>query len=352
MFESIRETVAALAQSSKFISFFDGAHVELSDGRRLKLQIKETYRSFRPVGLRLSRFAFVTTVVADDITGFGYGEANSKLLAIQKSISEAVERVVYKAMKTTSIGTSNSNGWAAHVDKPSAQNSAFMELVERDAVLTHWLCRKPLVEINPATFPAWLKSWTTTELSQSSSFKHLRILVTQNGFVPTIMTVLLNDVGNGVISHASHKTIETALFQALTESCRIAQIVQDPMLIEKSSKLISANEEKTFLPEDHAAVYAHHLAVPSWMFGHEMPFHVVRDAWKEAYDKFSPMDLGLKFHTITRKPLWVGYATSERTQGLYFGRTSEAAAKGLLNLSRLRSVMPTGEFNPLPHCVP
>ena len=84
-------------------------------------------------------------MVAGDIQGPGYGEANSKLLAVQKSIAEGVERIIFKALRETPGGTLTSNGWAAHID--DGCESAISELIERDAVLTHWLCKKPMTEV-------------------------------------------------------------------------------------------------------------------------------------------------------------------------------------------------------------
>lgn len=349
--KSIFEELAALAQSHRFAAYYEGVQTHLPDGRVVTVKIADTRKSDVPEGLRHSKHSYVTKVIAGDFTGFGYGEANSKILALQKSIAEGVERVLYFAVKGTSIGTQSSNGWAAHISEHDAQESAYFELLERDAVLTHWLCKKPMTEIEFATLPTAFRTWAQSD-ARSTQYSRLRVLVTNKGLLPAIVVVLQDESGRGVISCANGRSIEHAIFRALTECCRIAQIVTRPTLIRSSEELAVGTSNSDFSPEDHAAVYAHHLVVPSWLFGTEKSFQTAESAWRIAYREFRPESLGLRFQIVTKAPLVVGYATSNNIQNLFFGRTQDAASKGLLNLARLRSVMPDGDFNLLPHCVP
>ncbi|MBI3557687.1 MAG: YcaO-like family protein [Deltaproteobacteria bacterium] len=174
MRESIAE-IFAIAKSSRFTAYEQGVLVHLPTGENVTVKIERTTKSLRPVGLRFSTFAFVTEVSAGAARGFGYGEAPTQLIALQKSIAEGVERAIYKALKGTPHGTPNSNGWAAHINRERAVESAVDELAERDAVLVHWLRKIPMKEITPATWPIRIVRWTQTELFLSPKFNQLRV---------------------------------------------------------------------------------------------------------------------------------------------------------------------------------
>ncbi len=353
MLVQLREDLQAFLQSRRFTPYLEGTAVELPDGRSLTLKVAEVQRSVRNSGFKHARYSFITKMTGGQFIGHGFGEAESKLLAFQKSLSEATERVVLQAAAGTSYGTTTSSGWAAHTSEKAARKSAFFELLERDAVLTHWLCKRPMLEIVPESLPHAIRDWAQTELAQSPRFQRLRVLVADQGYFPAVTVLLQSTDSFGAISHASDGSLDKAVYRALSEASRIAQLVEHPELIQSSASLVEMNPPmKAILPDDHAAVYAHHLPVPEWLFGPQAEWATAARAWNDRARGLSADQLGLKFHVVAKAPLVVGYATSHLVQHLYFGRTKEAASQGWLNLERLRSVMPTGDFNPLPHFVP
>ena len=79
--------IAARFRSGRFTPFLSGVEVELLGGQKVPLKIMRTVRSIRPPGLRFSKFSFITEVTAGKHVGFGFGEAESKLIALQKSVA-------------------------------------------------------------------------------------------------------------------------------------------------------------------------------------------------------------------------------------------------------------------------
>jgi hypothetical protein len=341
--------VAAVLQSRRFTPFLDGVEIATSSGHTYLVKIKKTSNSIRPVGFRFSKYSFTTEVTAGDCAGTGYGEADSKLLAFQKSVAEAVERVIYRISKKSGVRAISTNGWAAHVSRGHAFSSALEELLERDAVLVHWLAKSPFDEIREETWPTWLKAWTTSELSLAKRFNRLRILKSHLGHMPTITTILLDANGFGVVSHSAGKQIEEALKRALAETCRIAQIA-----LQSSSDIAAENmtiDTPLVEPEDHAMFYAHRQQLPDWIFGKKSDWKVSAHEWSKARAGFNPKSIEPVFHEVATSPLSIGYATSPLVQNLYFGTSADAQQKSLLNLKRLQQVR-FGNLNPMPHFIP
>lgn len=348
---SFRSEILAVANSRKIAAFVTGSRLSLPNGENIFVRVKNTFRVQRSPGFRFSKYSYVTEVQAGEQIGFGYGEAESQLIAFQKSIVEGVERAIYLTAKTHSFGTSTSNGWSAHINAKLAYKAALEELHERDAVLVHWLCHKPFCEIDPATFSAWLTNWIKEELSLHPIFNRLRILLTTAGNIPVIMTLLQSHDGRALISQSSGSTLEAAIYKALAETCRIGEIANIGRF-QKSSKKLMNDEIEEFSPEDHAMVYAYHLPVPAWVFGPTKTWQEAAKQWKSEYQIFHSRSSKTNFKTIVDGPIVVGYCESENVQNLFFGRTIDAKSKGLLNLSRLESVRQSGALCLLPHCVP
>jgi hypothetical protein len=341
--------VAAVLQSRRFTPFLEGVEITTSSGHKYLIKIKKTSNSIRPVGFRFSKYSFTTEVTAGDYAGTGYGEADSKLLAFQKSVAEAVERVIFRISKKSGVHTISTNGWAAHISRRHAFSSALEELLERDAVLVHWLAKSPFDEIREETWPAWLKAWTTSELSLAKRFNRLRILKSRLGHMPTITTILMDANGFGVVSHSAGKKMESALCRALAETCRIAQIA-----LQSTNDIAAAGattEISLIGPEDHAMFYAHKQQLPDWIFGDKSDWRTSANEWSNARAEFNPKSVEPVFHEVTSSPLVIGYVTSPLVQNLYFGTSNEAKQKSLLNLKRLQQVR-FGNLNPMPHFIP
>lgn len=344
--------ITAVARSGRFTPYIQGVPVTLPTGETLTIKIEKTERSVRPVGLRFSEFAFVTEVSAGKHLGVGYGESSYHLPALQKSIAEGVERAVYLALKGTSYGSPNSNGWAAHLSRDKAHDAAADELLERDAILVHWLSQKPWTEIGRETWPSWLTNWTDTELQLSPLFNRLRILIATDGYLPALTTVLLSEDDHAVLSHATADSIDVALAKALAETCRIAQIAMENDSTETARNLGASFSSGAPGPEDHALYYAFHEKFPDWVFGHRLDWKTAKSQWRVNRRKFRKFSIQSRFHEIASGPLTVGYATSKQVQGLFFGGTTQAQATGLINSHRLRAAGYQGDLNLMPHCVP
>jgi hypothetical protein len=343
---AITNELLAIARSGKFTAFLSGVEVTLFDGHRVLVRVKRSVRATRPVGLRFSQYSFVTEVSAGEFVGFGYGEAPTKMLAIQKSIAEGIERAIYQSSKSF-VGAVSSNGWAAHLNVKLARQSATEELIERDAVLLHWLSSTPMKELSRESFPRWLQKWTNEELSLSPTFNRLRILISHLGFGPSVTTVIQSGDNFGVISHASSKTLESALEKALAETCRIAQIVAK----RREKNPMSANDP-TITPDDHAYHYAYREQIPTWLFGSPMSWAAANGYWREQHESLSEKPVSTHFEFIPIGPLVVGYSTSAMVQPLFFGTPESAKTRGLLNLDRILKFRTENELNFKPHFVP
>lgn len=339
-FGSIKEVIASIQNSKIFQGFFEGVELCTPDGEILSVRILETSKALRPDGLRFSKYSYETTAELNGHSGYGYGEAETELLAIQKSIAEAIERAVFKYHFKT-VGTQkNSNGWAAHLTPEKARHSALNELLERDAVLTHWLTKTPFTEINPETFPKGIREWRLKKQRMTHShFPILKAGVTTLGRLPVVSTILMNSSGNGVISHAVAPTLDAAFEKALIETCRIGEIA------------LNANEETTDLIAAHVLQYAKKEPLPVWLLQNQTVWKQVSRDWKEKFNSFDAENFPHTFHVIASGPITVGYCTSPEIQNLFFGSTDKAAANGLINWDRINQVTKGRVINTALHCV-
>lgn len=344
---SLLENIQAIRNSSTFIELFSGIPIQLSIGQ-FTLQIEKTTQDVRPIGLRFSRYSYISIARIGEHVGYGYGEAETKLISVQKSMAEAVERVVFKTLKNTSYGTPNSNGWATHLSFEKAQNSALHELLERDAVLLHWFTQTPLREISPQSFPSWLKKWIDTELLQSQQYKNLRLLVSTLGHLPTVTAVLEDGNHYAVLSHATAKTLDVAVYKAIAETCRIAHILQD----ESQFEYFPIDAENSAIgPMDHAFFYKTQQRLPEWLFGVKTLWTEHERHWKHQIKKFSPKKIKFTTKQYQCGSLTIAQCKSDEIQNLFFGRTEEAHKNGLINIRRLKEVGMASPTNWLPHCV-
>lgn len=70
----------------------------------------------------------------------GFGSDGNKAIALQKAISELVERIAFLDFGNSSI-VATSNGFAAHPLLDQAINNSVAELIERDVVMTRWMLK-------------------------------------------------------------------------------------------------------------------------------------------------------------------------------------------------------------------
>jgi hypothetical protein len=136
---SLLKQILAITHSGKFDALLCGVEIKLPTGGSVTLRVGKTMRSMRPQGLRFCKYSFVTEVHAGEFTGYGFGEDDSQILSLQKSIAEGCERAIYFALKGTTHGTLNTNGWSAHLNIESARRSSIVFVfLSRISVSCRW----------------------------------------------------------------------------------------------------------------------------------------------------------------------------------------------------------------------
>jgi hypothetical protein len=193
MINHLLKQFSAMRHSKDFSALLSGAFFTMGD-EKVIVKLKESVQVERPPGYRFSKFSFRSTVSLGPIQGYGYGEDDIELCALQKSIAEAIEHAFFYRLREVkpSLNLQSSSGWAAHLNHRASERNAVKELLERDGVLIHWLKRTPMTVIDLASLSRQLRKWIDDELSQAQAFNTLKVLVSERGFVPTITTVLLD----------------------------------------------------------------------------------------------------------------------------------------------------------------
>lgn len=343
---SILKTAKALLQSKRFTPFFEGVTITLPEVGELTIKIKTTERSVRPQGLQFFTYSYMTEMTASNgISSVGYGEDNDSIVSLQKSISEGIERIVFRSLKNTVYGSESTNGWAVHVSKEQARLSAQFELLERDAVMVHWLTETPMIEIDPDSLPKIFQDFQSQLTSSSQSFNRLRILSSTIGHIPTVTVMLQNKTGHAVISHAAKNSMTDAIESALAEVCRITHIVNEM----KDHEF--ATEPST--PADYITAYARHRTLPTWFFGDKEPYSTMNAIWKERVHTFLSSKSALfGFLDFKVSGLFAARCKSESVQDLFFTTTDIAMSNGKINFERLKNFGARNSVNLAPHIVP
>jgi hypothetical protein len=344
------EEILAHFRSSRFLPFLQGVDVELPIGQRLRFKINRIASLGSRRLFQLYRYAYFTEMSAGTICEVGCGDADSELLAIQKSISEAVERCLFRTLKETSFGTQTSNGWAAHISRQLANKAALEELLERDSILVHSLKEIPFMEVDTLSFPIGLRLWIDRELVRTH-LSRLRILISTHGHVPSISVMFVDKRGFGVVAHAVGENPSQALKRALGEACRLGRLALGGRHFE-SSRYLFSNEKLVPLlgPSDQAVAYAYYRPFPEWMFGPVIRWNQVGQLWRRHLTKFKLNPIAHSYTEVLKWPLSSGFCSSPDIQSLFFGRTCDADRRGELNKRRLK--LNEGEsISDLPHFV-
>lgn len=340
------ESINAIMASRRMMQFFDGVEFKLEGREPVKIKIESLAKDSRSKGFRLTQRSVVTKVCSSNgIEAYGFGEHDIEIVALQKSIAEGVERCVLKLARRAGSDAKNSNGWAAHLTKSKAIASARNELFERDAALLHWLSATSFQEIAPSSWPKPLCSWVQEELSQSSEFNNLRILVSTLGVVPIVITIIQNDKGFGFVSQSGASTLEKAIYKSLDEVCRIADHG-----VARAHDEFSGSIPKN--PEAHARYYAFQEKLPSWLFGEGIDFKSANLKWKAKLESNGRGAIRTQETFYKCGPIYVARCSSPDVQDLYFGSTESAVENGWINFDRLKKVCGLNTINLLPHFVP
>ncbi len=341
------EFVKAVLASRSFTRFFSGESTSLPGHGPISLKVKSVRPFTRSEGYRLVKHSICTIVETESgLLGYGYGESDFELLALQKSIAEGVERCIFRTAKQADPSILTSNGWAAHLTQKKARQSAMVELLERDTSLVHWLSETSYTEILSDSWPEKLKYWADDELSRAPKFNKLRILVSHLGHVSTAATVIHDTSGFAFVSQACSNSLSSAVSKALAETCRIAD------LSSRVTGSTSTNlEAQSWSPEEHIAFYAKKEPLPEWLYGKKATFQLADSLWRSP-DFRKTTELNVGFSDYHCGPLFVAHASSPDLQSLFFGTTDQAVSNGWINSERVKSFCGNRGVSPLPHFVP
>ena len=337
------EKYRAIFASKKFTHFLNGVTLTLPNGKEINLKVEDFAKRPSAEGFQFSKHSFITrTTTSEGRIGTGYGEGEDMLLAFQKSIAESIERAVF--FSCASHYSETSSGWAVHLSQKAAQRSALNELLERDAVLCHWLTSTPFYEIEESSFPSWSKAWTETELKKLNG--KMRLLFAHAGHVPVILCVLRTDDGKTFVAQGASKSLESAIYHAMGEACRIASSAH----AEIPDFQPFQNPKAT--PWDHAMAYASGTQFPKWAFGARISLERAKRIQNELLKKLDTKKIAPHFKTIRCGGLYISQCTSNNVQSLFFGKNEDAESRGLINHARLKEIKQNFVLNPQFHCVP
>ena len=131
-------------EALKSFKFFESRN-QPGSGLELPFNYRSSRRELgrRPIGFRFSKYIINLTAQFDRFEVVVCGEDDCLEIAEAKAYSELVERSMLVALnkmsgETIETNFTNSNGWAAHPDRHQAELNSIFELIERDAVLSHW----------------------------------------------------------------------------------------------------------------------------------------------------------------------------------------------------------------------
>ena len=274
----------------------------------------------RPVGFRFFQNIINISAKLDEMDLIVTGEADSLEVAIAKAKSELIERSAIVSLPLNP-SIKNSNGWAGHPNLVQAKINAINELVERDAVLSHWYACIPFQKIQDSDLPLNIQLWVKDELFRSE-LCHLTVLLSTAGIGPSVTCILSNEKGFGVSGHATREVLTNAIESAIAEACRAAHAYLRHEHWNDTLKLKNGELGKV-QPGAHALYYAYHEPFPSWIFGSEVNLSQAIQDWNERISILSKNISTFSFQTVLESPIFVGFAKHPRSFDLQWGTTSE-----------------------------
>ncbi len=342
---SIQEVVKSIRASQTFAEFFEGVEFSDRDGGLHTVKITGTSRSQRLPGYRFMRYSFMATAeTSGGQVKYGYGESDAEILALQKSIAEAIERTIFSVAAELDPALTTTNGWAAHLTIAAAEKSARRELFERDAILIHWLSEIPPYRIENDTLPRGLRSWVKAELAQAPRYNQASFFLSYLGEVPAVSAFVHDAENFGFFAHASGDDPKDSIGHALAEACRLADLNRKGFL--ESEKNASGTR-----PEDHALHFAKKSPPPDFFFSGKMvSYRECRKLWK-THLGLGPSISDLRFEHYQCGGLHIARCISSQVQNLYFGEAGAAIERGDINFSRIHQLTGVKRLCLLPHSV-
>jgi hypothetical protein len=116
--------------------------------RKLAIPHDLTVEMIEPGKYRDHYFSLMWATLPKTISRhFGFGFSKSPKLAVIKSAMELREALEMQRLFASDPTVKHRSGFAMHTDPKSAETSAFNELFERDALLTHWITESPPIAV-------------------------------------------------------------------------------------------------------------------------------------------------------------------------------------------------------------
>lgn len=300
----------------------------------------------RPIGFRYSPYIFNIEADLGNQSILTCGEDSNQQMAITKALAELVERsALISYPNKNNILTSN--GWAAHENENSCRKSASLELIERDAVLAQWYSATPFIQLDITTLPDSFQNWIKKELS-SSEFPNLFVMLSTEGYGPSISTFFINNDGKGVCGHSTKLSILESLESSISETCRAAHLSIRKSFWDDSISLLE-NKIVKVDPGTHAVYYSYHDRFPQWIFGKTVTWNQAIAMWNNKIQKIEFEDFSFK--TVLNDPWVVGYATHPNLINVNWGSSVEAE---IIHILRNRNIVFGREYktvNLKPHIV-
>jgi hypothetical protein len=309
------------------------------------LRISEGYR---PIGFRFSKHIINLQAQLNGQEILACGEANNKELAAAKAISELLERAALYSPKAESLGILTSNGFASHPNEQQAEINAMFEVVERDGVLSNWYSKTPFIQITPESLPSNLREWIDTELSRSE-YPILKLLISTEGFGPSVSCILMNRSGHGVTGHASGINLLDSIESSIAEACRSAHHALRMTYWNESLRLMDMNSKVE--PSAHAVFYAYHRQLPPWLFGKTLSFDSCIDDWNISADKVLSFRSSFVFDKFLEQPVHTILASHPECIQIKWGTGFNESLNKLAGTRRLPTQLKDGFINLEPHFV-
>jgi YcaO cyclodehydratase, ATP-ad Mg2+-binding len=270
------------------------------------------------------RPSFLATVRGLGFEATGIGSSDIAAMAIQKAISEAYERLVFKLLRgNLNLGTSN--GMAAHPNIRAAQRNAAAELLERDALIVQWLTKTPLQNVINLPGREW-QNLVDRSLA-GTSFTLRNILSSTCGEISTLTLLVENKAaGVALVSHGSGGTSHHALRRTLVELERLVAVIHEILPLKPDFENVGEPlmQNAIFTPQ--------RLLDSSWMLGEDIPLSELNKTWRSSGGKFFKE---IEFQLLASGDISVCRASSAHLQDYFGSDTEKALQSHQLNWSRL-----------------
>lgn len=284
-----------------------------------RIQILGTTTIIRPEGYALPNHHATSVIIShadEQVTGYGEGDSQT---ALDKALSEAIERSMLIELRKQTGRRESSNGWACHLTADLAIDAALFELIERDVALSTWQAGGPFFLIPNALWPVQLQDWRSANKPRAEFFD-LKVLISETTNGACISAMLFNDRGNFVAGHGSGLNLEDAILSASAECFRSAHAA---IRFEHFIDVLHLHEGRLVLPAQpgaHSLAYAYGVSIPSVVSIVQMSTPEIRKIWARHVTKFRSLDRS--DFTVTLFPVEervVARVKGQRYQEIFWG---------------------------------